>query len=63
MQDPNGRCSPVLPFLIKRTKAIEIVVTHDIVFSLNHSCVFSTYSQDMSWFVYLKIVLACGNNQ
>ncbi|KAI4331663.1 hypothetical protein MLD38_029826 [Melastoma candidum] len=44
--DPNGNCSPVLPFLMKRTKVIEIVAAHDIVFALNHSGVCAAFSRE-----------------
>ncbi|KAG6697979.1 hypothetical protein I3842_09G228500 [Carya illinoinensis] len=35
--DPKGHCSPILPFLMKRTKVIEIVAAREIVFALAHS--------------------------
>ncbi|XP_030456132.1 uncharacterized protein LOC115677176 [Syzygium oleosum] len=44
--DPSGHCSPVLPFLMNRTKVIEIVAAHDIVFALNHSGVCAAFSRE-----------------
>ncbi|XP_052173884.1 uncharacterized protein LOC127789133 isoform X2 [Diospyros lotus] len=43
--DPKGHCSLVLPFLMKRTKVIEIVAAHDIVFALAHSGVCAAFSR------------------
>lgn len=43
--DPKGHCSPVLPFLMKRTKVIEIVAARDIVFALAHSGVCAAFSR------------------
>ncbi|CAH2050976.1 unnamed protein product, partial [Thlaspi arvense] len=44
--DPKGHCSLVLPFLMKRTKVIEIVAAHDIVFALAHSGVCAAFSRE-----------------
>lgn len=43
--DPKGHCSLVLPFLMKRTKVIEIVAARDIVFALAHSGVCAAFSR------------------
>ncbi|CAM8949201.1 unnamed protein product [Rhodiola kirilowii] len=43
--DPEGHCSMVLPFLMKRTKVIEIVAARDIVFALAHSGVCAAFSR------------------
>ncbi|CAL5335335.1 hypothetical protein ACSBR2_003497 [Camellia fascicularis] len=44
--DPKGHCSLVLPFLMKRTKVIEIVAAHDTVFALAHSGVCAAFSRE-----------------
>ncbi|KAI7746843.1 hypothetical protein M8C21_017592 [Ambrosia artemisiifolia] len=44
--DPKGHCSMVLPFLKKRSKIIEIVAAHDIVFALAQSGVCAAFSRD-----------------
>ncbi|KDP21823.1 hypothetical protein JCGZ_00610 [Jatropha curcas] len=44
--DPKGHCSVVLPFLMKRTKVIEIVAARDIVFALAHSGVCAAFSRE-----------------
>lgn len=44
--DPKGHCPLVLPFLMKRTKVIEIVAAHDIVFALAHSGVCVAFSRE-----------------
>ncbi|KAG5526929.1 hypothetical protein RHGRI_032998 [Rhododendron griersonianum] len=44
--DPKGHCSLVLPFLMKRTKVIELVAAHDIVFALAHSGVCAAFSRE-----------------
>ncbi|XP_021896834.1 uncharacterized protein LOC110813876 [Carica papaya] len=44
--DPLGRCSVVLPFLLKRTKVTEIVAARDIVFALAHSGVCAAFSRE-----------------
>lgn len=46
--DPKGHCSLVLPFLMKRTKVIELVAAHDIVFALAHSGVCAAFSRGSS---------------
>lgn len=43
--DPKGHYFPVLPFLMKRTKVIEIVAARDIVFALAHSGVCAAFSR------------------
>ena len=43
--DPKGHDSPVLPFLMKRAKVIEIVAARDIVFALAHSGVCAAFSR------------------
>lgn len=43
--DPKGHCSPILPFLMKRTKVIEIVAAREIVFALAHSGVCAAFSR------------------
>lgn len=43
--DPKGHGLPVLPFLMKRTKVIEIVAAHDILFALAHSGVCAAFSR------------------
>lgn len=43
--DPKGHSSPKLPFLMKRTKVIEIVAARDIVFALAHSGVCAAFSR------------------
>ncbi|PRQ52843.1 hypothetical protein RchiOBHm_Chr2g0159901 [Rosa chinensis] len=45
--DPTGHCAMVLPFLRKRSKIIEIVAAHDIVFALAQSGVCAAFSRDM----------------
>ncbi|MFS7936960.1 putative transcription factor WD40-like family [Helianthus anomalus] len=44
--DPKGHCAMVLPFLKKRSKIIEIVAAHDIVFALAQSGVCAAFSRD-----------------
>ncbi|XP_044481959.1 uncharacterized protein LOC123208462 [Mangifera indica] len=44
--DPKGHCPLVLPFLMKRTKVIEIVSASDIVFALAHSGVCAAFSRE-----------------
>ncbi|XP_044473393.1 uncharacterized protein LOC123201886 isoform X3 [Mangifera indica] len=44
--DPKGHCPMVLPFLMKRTKVIEIVSASDIVFALAHSGVCAAFSRE-----------------
>ncbi|WCJ27896.1 Transducin/WD40 repeat-like superfamily protein [Euphorbia peplus] len=44
--DPKGHCQVVLPFLMKRTKVIEIVAARDIVFALAHSGVCAAFSRE-----------------
>ncbi|KAM5560783.1 hypothetical protein ABKV19_021765 [Rosa sericea] len=44
--DPKGHLSPKLPFLMKRTKVIEIVAARDIVFALAHSGVCAAFSRE-----------------
>ncbi|KAK9196330.1 hypothetical protein WN943_004458 [Citrus x changshan-huyou] len=44
--DPKGHCPFVLPFLMKRTKVIEIVAARDIVFALAHSGVCAAFSRE-----------------
>lgn len=43
--DPKGHCLVALPFLMKRTKVIEIVAARDIVFALAHSGVCAAFSR------------------
>ncbi|KAJ6922713.1 hypothetical protein NC652_016383 [Populus alba x Populus x berolinensis] len=43
--DPKGHCSVVLPFLMKRTKVIEIIAAQDIIFALAHSGVCAAFSR------------------
>ncbi|PRQ42617.1 putative transcription factor WD40-like family [Rosa chinensis] len=44
--DPKGHLSSKLPFLMKRTKVIEIVAARDIVFALAHSGVCAAFSRE-----------------
>ncbi|KAG8390197.1 hypothetical protein BUALT_Bualt01G0058500 [Buddleja alternifolia] len=44
--DPKGYCSMSLPFLKKRSKIIEIVAAHDIVFALAQSGVCAAFSRE-----------------
>ncbi|EPS71216.1 hypothetical protein M569_03543, partial [Genlisea aurea] len=44
--DPKGNCSSSLPFLKNRSRIIEIVAAHDIVFALAHSGVCAAFSRD-----------------
>ncbi|OWM67022.1 hypothetical protein CDL15_Pgr000474 [Punica granatum] len=44
--DPKGHQSVVLPFLMKRTKVVEIVAAQDIVFALTHSGVCAAFSRE-----------------
>ncbi|KAI8564420.1 hypothetical protein RHMOL_Rhmol03G0180200 [Rhododendron molle] len=44
--DPKGHCSMVLSFLKKRSKIIEIVAAHDIVFALAQSGVCAAFSRE-----------------
>ncbi|KAL9272452.1 hypothetical protein AKJ16_DCAP08663 [Drosera capensis] len=44
--DPKGHCSTVLPFLRKRSKIIEIVAAHDIVFALAQSGICAAFSRE-----------------
>lgn len=43
--NPEGHCSLVIPFLMKRTKVVEIVAARDIVFSLTQSGVCAAFSR------------------
>ncbi|KAM1131388.1 hypothetical protein EV1_045564 [Malus domestica] len=43
--DPKGHSLAILPFLMKRTKVIETVAAHDIVFTLAHSGVCAAFSR------------------
>ncbi|XWS35452.1 hypothetical protein CRYUN_Cryun21dG0127200 [Craigia yunnanensis] len=43
--DPKGHCPVALPFLMKRTKVIEIVAARDIVFALAHSGVCAAFNR------------------
>ncbi|XVF84125.1 hypothetical protein PTKIN_Ptkin17bG0000800 [Pterospermum kingtungense] len=45
-RDPKGHCSVALPVLMKRTKIIEIVAAHDIVFALAHSGVCAAFNRE-----------------
>ena len=54
--DPKGHCSPVLPFLMKRTKVIEIVAARDIVFALAHSGVCAAFSRG-NYIIYSLMIL------
>ncbi|GAB2288031.1 hypothetical protein Dimus_022376 [Dionaea muscipula] len=44
--DPKGHCSTMLPFLRKRSKIIEIVAAHDIVFALAQSGICAAFSRE-----------------
>ncbi|KAJ6699327.1 hypothetical protein OIU79_012564 [Salix purpurea] len=44
--DLKGHCSVVLPFLMKRTKVIEIVAAQDIIFALAQSGVCAAFSRE-----------------
>ncbi|KAL2526885.1 Transducin/WD40 repeat-like superfamily protein [Abeliophyllum distichum] len=44
--DPKGHCSMMLSFLKKRSKIIEIVAAHDIVFALAQSGVCAAFSRE-----------------
>ncbi|KAF9680141.1 hypothetical protein SADUNF_Sadunf06G0090300 [Salix dunnii] len=44
--DLKGHCSVVLPFLMKRTKVIEIVAAQGIIFALAHSGVCAAFSRE-----------------
>ncbi|CAH2049581.1 unnamed protein product [Thlaspi arvense] len=44
--DPKGQCGLVLSFLKKRSKIIEIVAAHDIVFALAQSGVCAAFSRE-----------------
>ncbi|CAH1438860.1 unnamed protein product [Lactuca virosa] len=44
--DPKGHCPTVLPFLKKRSKIIEIVAAHDIVFALAQSGVCAAFNRE-----------------
>ncbi|XP_028080860.1 uncharacterized protein LOC114282390 isoform X5 [Camellia sinensis] len=44
--DPKGHCGMVLSFLKKRSKIIEIVAAHDIVFALAQSGVCAAFSRE-----------------
>ncbi|GAB4827730.1 hypothetical protein Ancab_034616 [Ancistrocladus abbreviatus] len=44
--DPKGHCETVLPFLRKRSKIIEIVAAHDIVFALAQSGICAAFSRE-----------------
>lgn len=46
--DPKGHSSTVLPFLKKRSKIIEIVSAHGIVFALAQSGVCAAFSRGIS---------------
>lgn len=43
--DPKGQCAMVLPLLKKRSKIIELVAAHDIVFTLAQSGVCAAFSR------------------
>lgn len=47
--NPEGHCSLVIPFLMKRTKVVEIVAARDIVFSLTQSGVCAAFSRGNTW--------------
>lgn len=44
--DPKGHCPVAMPFLMKRTKVIEIVAARDIVFALAHSGVCAAFDRE-----------------
>lgn len=44
--DPKGHCPTILPFLRKRSKIIEIVAAHDIVFALAQSGICAAFSRE-----------------
>lgn len=44
--DPKGHCNMVLSFLKKRSKIIEIVASHDIVFALAQSGICAAFSRE-----------------
>ncbi|KAJ8550782.1 hypothetical protein K7X08_000152 [Anisodus acutangulus] len=44
--EPKGYCPLVLPFLMKRTKVVEIVAARDIVFALAYSGVCTAFSRE-----------------
>ncbi|KMZ57717.1 Transducin/WD40 repeat-like superfamily protein [Zostera marina] len=44
--DPKGHSFSQLPFLRKRSKIIEIVAAHDIIFALAHSGICAAFSRD-----------------
>ncbi|KAL8154365.1 hypothetical protein V2J09_012125 [Rumex salicifolius] len=44
--DPKGHCFTVLPFLRKRSKIIEIVAAHDIIFALAQSGICAAFSRE-----------------
>ncbi|XP_021297849.1 uncharacterized protein LOC110426859 isoform X2 [Herrania umbratica] len=46
--DPKGHCPVALPFLMKRTKVIEIVAACDIVFALAQSGVCAAFDRERS---------------
>lgn len=60
--DPKGHCSPVLPFLMKRTKVIEIVAARDIVFALAHSGVCAAFSRG-NYIIYALVSLLLFLNE
>lgn len=49
--DPKGYCLVALPFLMKRTRVIEIVAARDIVFALAHSGVCAAFSRGFFCFL------------
>ncbi|KAL2898002.1 A disintegrin and metalloproteinase with thrombospondin motifs 4 [Bienertia sinuspersici] len=44
--DPKGHCATILSFLRKRSKIIEIVAAHDIVFALAQSGICAAFSRE-----------------
>ncbi|KAK4773092.1 hypothetical protein SAY87_028111 [Trapa incisa] len=44
--DPKGHQSVVLPFLMKRSKVVEIVAAQNVIFALNHSGVSAAFSRE-----------------
>lgn len=45
--DPKGHSFSQLPFLRKRSKIIEIVAAHDIIFALAHSGICAAFSRGL----------------
>lgn len=58
--DPKEHCAITLPFLKKRSRIIEIVAAHDIVFALARSGVCAAFSRGKMIIILINRYLACS---